>query len=219
MISTRKPSQKKEVQLSGSFAAVPAASGPEMAQWFAQLQNALKEDRKTIEDAFAKLKAEITTLSLSLSAQVSALVTRVEALEGAPGFQMPLIRDQHVAADAAIKEAKLALNFKTHPNVNDPTPAQKQALNGTAGAPGASNRYVTDSDPRLLPATPLTPTELEFTTPAATWNWNHGLGYKPMVEVFNSNGEKMVAYVQHVDEDNLVVEHTYNATGLVRILP
>lgn len=36
-----------------------------------------------------------------------------------------------------------------HSNVNDPTTNEKAALAGTYGSPSASNKYVTDTDPRL----------------------------------------------------------------------
>jgi hypothetical protein len=39
-----------------------------------------------------------------------------------------------------------------HTNVNDPTSDQKAALAGTAGTPSASNKYVTDADPRISAA-------------------------------------------------------------------
>lgn len=50
---------------------------------------------------------------------------------------------------AAIPEARLALNFATHSNANDPSAGEKAALAGTFGTPGAGNKYVTDTDPRL----------------------------------------------------------------------
>jgi hypothetical protein len=53
-----------------------------------------------------------------------------------------------IAATAAISESKLALNFATHSNANDPTAGEKAALAGTSGTPSTTNRYVTDSDAR-----------------------------------------------------------------------
>lgn len=53
-----------------------------------------------------------------------------------------------VAANAAIAESKLALNFPTHSNANDPSAAEKAALAGTSGAPTGANRYVTNNDSR-----------------------------------------------------------------------
>jgi hypothetical protein len=66
-----------------------------------------------------------------------------------PWIAEGVITDANISDAAAISEAKLALNFPTHTDVNDPTPAQKAALAGTAGAPSDTNRYVTDADPRL----------------------------------------------------------------------
>lgn len=87
------------------------------------------------------------------------------------------ITDAKVASGAAIAESKLALNFPTHSNANDPTAEEKAALAGTAGVPSTANRYVTDADPRNSNA--RTPTahasshqhggtdEVATTTPAA----------------------------------------------------
>ncbi|MCS7025695.1 MAG: hypothetical protein NZV14_12915 [Bryobacteraceae bacterium] len=66
-----------------------------------------------------------------------------------PQLAQGVVMNQHVAANAAIAESKLALNFPTHSSANDPTTEQKQALLGTSGTPSGSNRYVTDADPRM----------------------------------------------------------------------
>lgn len=73
-----------------------------------------------------------------------------------PSIAPGAITNVHVAASAGIAESKLALNFPTHSNVNDPTPDQKAALAGTSGIPSNTNRYVTDSDARLSNARPPT---------------------------------------------------------------
>lgn len=57
--------------------------------------------------------------------------------------------NSEVSASAGIVESKLALNFATHSNANDPSSGEKAALAGTSGAPGSGNKYVTDSDSRL----------------------------------------------------------------------
>ena len=59
------------------------------------------------------------------------------------------ISNANVASSAAIAESKLALNFATHSNANDPSSGEKAALAGTSGTPGSGNKYVTDSDSRL----------------------------------------------------------------------
>ncbi|MCS6953954.1 MAG: hypothetical protein RMK57_04760 [Bryobacterales bacterium] len=71
----------------------------------------------------------------------------------APG----VISDVNISDVAGIRESKLALNFPTHSNANDPTAGEKAALAGTAGTPSATNRYVTDQDPRLSNARTPTP--------------------------------------------------------------
>lgn len=73
-----------------------------------------------------------------------------------PTLAAGVVADANVSATAAIQEYKLALNFATHSNVNDPTSGQKAALAGTAGAPADTNRFVTAADSRLADArTPL----------------------------------------------------------------
>lgn len=66
------------------------------------------------------------------------------------GIPLGVIVDANIAANAGIEESKLALNYPTHSNANDPTSDQKAALAGTAGVPSDSNRYVTDQDTRLV---------------------------------------------------------------------
>ncbi|TCL76808.1 hypothetical protein EDC14_100190 [Hydrogenispora ethanolica] len=46
------------------------------------------------------------------------------------------------------------LTIAGHSNANDPTADQKAALAGTSGTPASTNRYVTNSDPRLSDARP-----------------------------------------------------------------
>jgi hypothetical protein len=71
----------------------------------------------------------------------------------APG----VISDHNIAVSAGIAEAKLALNFPTHPSANDPSATEKAAMAGTSGVPSASNRFVTTQDSRLTDARmPLT---------------------------------------------------------------
>ncbi len=66
------------------------------------------------------------------------------------------LRNADIATTAAIAESKLALNFPTHTNANDPNAAEKAALAGTNGTPGGANRYVTNTDPRLTDVRPPT---------------------------------------------------------------
>lgn len=73
-----------------------------------------------------------------------------------PQIAAGVISNVNIAAVAGIVESKLALNFPTHTSANDPTAAEKAALSGTAGAPSATNKYVTTSDGRMSDArTPL----------------------------------------------------------------
>ncbi|MBI3209993.1 MAG: hypothetical protein HYZ37_14000 [Candidatus Solibacter usitatus] len=67
----------------------------------------------------------------------------------APAVAAGAIANQHIAENALIAESKLALAFPTHSNANDPTTDQKGGLTGTAGQPSSTNRFVTDTDPRM----------------------------------------------------------------------
>ena len=69
-----------------------------------------------------------------------------------PTLGAGVISDSNVSPAAGIEESKLALNFPTHSNANDPTAGQKAALIGTAGTPSATNAYVTAQDSRLADA-------------------------------------------------------------------
>ncbi len=69
-----------------------------------------------------------------------------------PSIAPGAVANLHISNTAAISETKLALNFPTHTNTNDPSAAQKAALIGSAGVPSNANRYVTDQDPRLSDA-------------------------------------------------------------------
>jgi hypothetical protein len=65
-----------------------------------------------------------------------------------------VVSNYNVASAAGITESKLALNYPTHSNANDPSANEKAALSGTAGAPSASNKFVTHADSRLSDARP-----------------------------------------------------------------
>jgi len=65
-----------------------------------------------------------------------------------PDIAAGVIVNADVNASAGIVESKLALNFATHSNANDPSSGEKAALAGTSGTPGSGNKYVTDADAR-----------------------------------------------------------------------
>jgi hypothetical protein len=67
----------------------------------------------------------------------------------APQIAEGAISNYNIAPAAGIAESKLALLYPTHSNAFDPTAAEKAALGGTAGAPGAANKFVTELDVRL----------------------------------------------------------------------
>ena len=73
----------------------------------------------------------------------------VRVVAGVTDGAAHLVVNADVDPAAGIAEAKLALNYATHSNANDPTAGQAAALAGTSGIPGNTNRYVTVSDTRL----------------------------------------------------------------------
>jgi hypothetical protein len=81
---------------------------------------------------------------------VAGLTAGSPATEIAEG----VIGNLNIASAAGIVESKLALNYQTHSNANDPSAREKAALSGTGGTPSASNKYVTDQDSRLSNARP-----------------------------------------------------------------
>jgi len=72
----------------------------------------------------------------------------------APQIAANVVSNFNIAAAAGIVESKLALQYPTHSNANDPAAYEKAALSGTAGAPSATNKYVTDADMRLTNSRP-----------------------------------------------------------------
>ena len=139
----RKQSQPRKTQLMTSLPPLPASAPPELKSWYDAFKGAVDEDRETLEQAIAELRKDIALMTPATV--FAALVERVDALAAGDD----LIRNENVAADAAIRESKLQLNHATHSNANDPTADQKAALAGTSGAPSATNKYVTDEDARL----------------------------------------------------------------------
>jgi hypothetical protein len=69
-----------------------------------------------------------------------------------PTMAAGAVSDANISDAAGIQESKLALNFATHSNSNDPTASEKAALAGTSGAPSGTNRLVTDQDSRMTNA-------------------------------------------------------------------
>lgn len=67
----------------------------------------------------------------------------------------PLVMDA-LAAIASLRSLGLGATQAAPGNLS-PSADQKAALVGTDGTPSATNEYVTDSDPRLIPPTPVAP--------------------------------------------------------------
>lgn len=61
------------------------------------------------------------------------------------------------------------------------------------------------------------PLEMEFPVPAATWTWVHNLGFRPIVQVYNTARELMLAYVDNSNANQISVTHLYNETGWIVI--
>ncbi len=61
------------------------------------------------------------------------------------------------------------------------------------------------------------PLRKDITVPSTVWSWNHALGFTPLIQVFTTVGEQMLAYSQNVDTNNLTITHLYAATGYILI--
>lgn len=79
---------------------------------------------------------------------------------------------------------------------NIPTADVAAAELGTNGTPGASNKFVTNSDSRLVGGG----TVFDFTqsSPATTWTINHNLGRNPDVSVRNVGGSIILVEILHI---------------------
>jgi len=101
--------------------------------------------------------ADLLLASYRLAGSGSPSGLAAGALTGsfpAPEIAASAISNFNIASAAGIAESKLALQFATHSNANDPAAPEKAALSGTAGAPSAANKYVTDLDLRMSNARP-----------------------------------------------------------------
>lgn len=128
--------------------------------------NAGNETAEALSSQVAALQASITSVSTSLAtlaSQVAQIHNQSSAAGSTPtgdGFAhvtvgvfdpaAKLVENSDVKVSAGIVESKLALNFPTHSNANDPTSDEKDALAGTSGTPSTTNKYVTDSDSRFV---------------------------------------------------------------------
>ena len=88
---------------------------------------------------FGSLKTSVNTIITNITITGTGLV---HIVNGVIQSAASLITNSDVAANANISESKLALNYPTHSNANDPTSDQKAALVGT-GTPSAGNVYAT----------------------------------------------------------------------------
>lgn len=57
--------------------------------------------------------------------------------------------------------------------------------------------------------------EMDYTVPSNRWTCNHNLGKKPSVTVVDGSGNMILADVQHVNENYLIVSFDMNATGRI----
>jgi hypothetical protein len=94
---------------------------------------------------FGKLQTSVNTIITNIAVTGTGLV---HIVNGVIQSAASLITNGDVSASAGITESKLALNYPTHSNANDPTTDQKAALAGTNGTPSAINPYVTNTDLR-----------------------------------------------------------------------
>ncbi len=91
-----------------------------------------------------------------------------------------------------------------------PTIDEKAALAGTSGSPGEGNRYVTDSDTRLLTGTTY---EHSQVSPQLEWVIVHGLDRYPSVTVVDSGGAVVYGDVQYLSKDELRIFFSAEFSG------
>ena len=101
------------------------------------------------------------------------------------------------------------------------TPAQ---LTDPRSSPGANYVYATDpfGNKRWIQAddvvVTVSPTTKSFLVAGSTWTWVHGLGYMPLVEVYDVSWARFIPEsVTHTDVNTLVVTHLFNKTGYLQI--
>jgi hypothetical protein len=106
------------------------------------------------------------------------------------------------------------------PPSNNGTPPFQYSLDdltdvNTAGeAPGDVLTY--SSNNVWVPGPPsVQPLEYPVNVPTKTWTWQHNLGHKPLIDVLNSQGEKVIVYVRHVDDNTVEVDWGAPATGSI----
>jgi hypothetical protein len=155
--------------VNGTNAVFTLADPPSPAESLALYRNGLLQRRNsdyslagntvTFAPGSEPLSGDILTASYRLADPGNPTGQAGGALSGyfpSPTLAAGAVLDANVSDQAGIREYKLALNYPTHSNLNDPSTDQKAALAGTAGLPSNSNRYVTATDTRLTDArTPL----------------------------------------------------------------
>ena len=143
--------------ISGSNAVFTLADSPTPAASLAVYRNGLLQrpdtDYSVSENVITFVSGSLPQPGDSLTASYRLLAPNAPVGEaGGLVLGAGVVLDENVAASAGIQESKLALNFPTHTNANDPNADQKAALEGTAGAPSAVNPFVTYQDSRLSDA-------------------------------------------------------------------
>lgn len=66
-------------------------------------------------------------------------------------------------------------------------------------------------------ATPISYT-FQTLTPLATWNINHNLNYRPVVQVFNSASQLIFGNVIHMSDNQVIVSFTTPVSGFARLI-
>ncbi len=137
--------------INGSNAVFTLANAPAPETSLALYRNGLLQ-KQTVDYTIGGNTITFTAGSIPQNGDVLAANYRIADAAAPvidPQLAAGVISDVNVSDVAGIRESKLALNYPTHSNVSDPTVQQKEAMAGTSGAPSATNRYVTDQDPRL----------------------------------------------------------------------
>lgn len=92
---------------------------------------------------------------------------------------------------------------------------------GLQGPPGEDGEDGQDGEPGPVgpPGVDATTYRLELpqNIPAATWVFHHDFPYRPVVTVYDNNGDEVWVDVSHPDTNTVMVEFAYETTGMVQL--
>jgi anionic cell wall polymer biosynthesis LytR-Cps2A-Psr (LCP) family protein len=61
----------------------------------------------------------------------------------------------------------------------------------------------------------VAPNTKQILVASDTWTWVHGLGFKPIIDVYDDTFSQIIAAVDHTDNNTVVVSHASSLTGWI----